>query len=628
MSRGTRSTVFAVAAVAILLAVPLAAFNSEDGPIEDIEGVTPGFWAGLIIGLAVGGAIGYSWGSVDSETSESQSQTGEANALSTGIDWTRAALATSYGTYSDVWPLTADHWIRQAEVRASFDWREGREWSYGVADSLLDGSGIYLNEATMLGNAAEQWNYLMECVSERMQKWMDFDFYRDGGLSVVITAGGSELSADSGSAFECRLGTAVRDVKEGRQAVYYAGGPIYVSERCTIIGADGNSIVLPKAGWNDLPGIEATASSGQPGIYYLPTGISFCGAFQQVCEEGAFLSTGMVATTEDGTLFLTYDGTRFSTDGRNSATDADIRVVASKGTGSQKMDIRNVLIHFNDLKTAIDTAQNRAVSAARALWGAFDDIGESNAYMTSLSVPSAWTKEVGWSSEQLKMVNCLVLEQAAKYYEKNKSTIDATQIELTRDSLSFYCRGTIEVKEDAVACKKTGDTAGFSGVAFTPIGTDDISLNDNGANTLKEDCYIVVWGRCTDLGSLTVSDIADAQVIAVSAGSTLHIAEMMYDGNTVHSMDLTTSKLDERTPELVTPGTTDPIVYEEENDLDELIRLVCFLIGAVLLFFGFTRGSGIAFIAGIALIGVGWFLAEPIETMIEGWTDARWLMPW
>lgn len=218
------------------------------------------------------------------------------------------------------------------------------------------------------------------------------------------------------------------------------------------------------------------------------------------------------------------------------------------------------------------------------------------------------------------------MDQIAGYRSTHSQEIAQMSFEMSKDSLSLYCRGTIEVPEDSALASETGGSTKATSYAFTPIMLSDQQLKV-GTNIASDVCYIVIWGECTSLSGFEVTDYSDASILTVSTGTRLNIAEMMHDGDSVRTMDLTVKKIDWVEPQKP-DNPNGPIDYVEENDLDELIRLVCFLVGAVLLFFGFTRGSGIAFIAGIALIGVGWFLAEPIETMIEHYTDTRWLMPW
>lgn len=628
MKDSTGRRLFAFAAVAIMLAAPLVVFNASDEP-EETDGALASFAAGFILGAAIFGMVGYFAGSADAETEESQAQTGEANALATGIgDYGKPAIFTSYVNYANIWPLTQDHWTRQAEIRAAAEWDKDTAWSDAVADSILTSSSIYQNEATMLANAAAQWNSMMETAADRIHDWGSHSQYRDGKLRLVLNAGGHRIDADSGDEdIQLFIGSAVRNVQDGRQAVFYAGGPVYSSAACVMTGTtvDGhtNTIRL-KQGWNtDLPDVGSFTNAG---IYQLPSGNSYCGCFQGVEEDGASLCAGMAAVAGSETLFVTWNGYQLSTTGSDSISELSLRVVAESGSSPSAFSIRDILESYLGLMKEIDAAQATAVRNARVMWSAYTELGESNAYWTSLAVPKDDVNDLGWTDEQLKLINYLAMDQIAGYHSSHSQEVADMSFEMSKDSLSLYCRGTIEVPEDSALASETGGSTKATSYAFTPIMLSDQHL-EIGTNITSDICYIVIWGECTSLGGFEAADFQNASIMTVSTGTRLNIAEMMHDGDSVRTMDLTVKKIDWVEPQKP-DDPNGPIDYVEENDLDELIRLICFLIGAVLLFLGFTRGSGTAFIAGIALIGVGWFLAEPIETMIEDWTDHRWLMPW
>lgn len=628
MRDSTGRRLFAFIAVAIMLAVPLAAFNASDGP-EETDGAVASFALGFVLGATIFGTVGYFAGVSDAETEESQAQTGEANALATGIgDYGKPAICTSFANYANVWPLTQEHWTRQAEIRAAAEWSRDRDWSDSVADDILVSSSIYQNEVTMLANAAAQWNSMMETAADRIHDWGSHSQYENGKLKLVLNAGGHRIDADSRDVdVQFFIGSAVRDVQDGRQAVFYAGGPIYSSSACVMTGtvADGHtSTIRLRQGWNtDLPDVGSFADAG---IYQLPSGNSYCGYFQGVEGDGASLCAGMAAVAGSETLFITWNGYQMSTTGRDSISELSLRVVADSGTSPSAFSIRDVLESYHGLMKEIDATRETAVGNARVMWSVYTDLGESNAYWTSLAVPKDDTEGVGWTDEQLRLINYLAMDQIAGYYSSHSQEVAGMSFEMSKDSMTLCCRGTIEVPEDSALASETGGGAKGTSYAFTPVMLSDQRLKV-GTNTTSDVCYVVIWGECASLGGFEAADFPGASIMTVSAGTRLNIAEMMHDGEPVRTMDLAVKKIDWVEPQKP-EDPNGPIDYAEENDTDVLIRLVCFLIGAVLLFFGFTRGSGLALIAGIVLIGIGWFLAEPIETMLEESTQYRWLMPW
>ena len=611
-----RNKAFAFLATAIMLAVPLgyATFTPD---VEESEG-TPGFVAGFILGAVIFGTTMYFAGKASApDTSEEDARTAESNALATGIAYANGPIQTAYLNYSTMWKLTSEHWIRQAELCAASEWSADEAWDYTVADRLLTDCSAYINEATLLANAGAQWNSVMDTVSERVQSWEEYDAYKDGGLKLVLTAGSSTLEADSGNLPKFYIGTAVRDVKSGQDRVFYAGGPIYASASCTLTGENGHRISL-SAGWNDMP----TVSDFQyPGVYTLPSGKSYCGYFQRVEGNGAPLIAGMAAATDGGKLFITYNGSVIRTDSESSVDAITLSVVPKSGTAPDTQDITGILRDYHGLMESIAGTQNDARQAAKVAWSTYTDLGQSSAYLTSLTVPTSQMEGVEWTDDQLKMINYLAMEQAADYYDRHSGKIKTTGYEMSKESLTLYCRGSIQLS-GGDSSGKTFD--GTSGVAFTPIVFRDYDLN-NGSNTMQEYCYIVVWGKCNSLAGFDVTSYGDAEIIYAGAGTVLNVAEIVYDGEQAQTVHLEVSEMDWIDPvKIADPGA---VVLPEGSDTAELVRLIFILLGGGLVIAGLGRGSVFSFVLGAVLILVGVLLAGAVAEMLEGW-PFYWTFKW
>ncbi len=604
---------FAFMATAIMLAVPLGAATFTPDA-EESEG-TPGFVAGFILGAVIFGVLGYGVGKATApDTSEEDSRTAESNALATGIAYANAPIQTAYLNYSTMWKLTSEHWIRQAELCAASEWSMDEAWDYAVADRLLTDCSAYINEATLLANAGAQWNSVMDTVSERVESWGEHSPYKDGGLKLILKAGSSKLEADSGNLPKFYIGTAVRNVQSGQDRVFYAGGPIYASASCTLTGENGHKISL-NAGWNDMPNVS---NFQYPGIYTLPSGKSYCGYLQRVEDGGAPLVAGMAATTDDGKLLITYNGSVIKTDSESSVDAITLSVVPKSGTTPEAQDITDILRNYYGMMESIAGTQNDARQAAKVAWSIYSDLGKSSAYLTSLTVPTSQMENVEWTDDQLKMINYLAMEQAADYYDKHSGKIKTTGYEMSKESLTLYCRGSIQLAG--------GDSTydGASGVAFTPIVFRDYDLT-KGSNTMKEYCYIVVWGKCNSLTGFDVTSYDEAEIIYAGAGTVLNITEMYYDGNASQSVHLEVSEMDWIDPvKIKDPGA---VVLPEDNDLDELIRLVFILLGGGLVVAGLGRGSVFSFVFGVVLIVVGVLLAGALEELLSGW-PFYWRFQW
>lgn len=607
-----RNTAFALVATAIMLAVPLGAatFSPE---VEESDGAI-GFLAGFILGAAIFGTVGYFKGQADaSGTTDEQIRASESNSLATGISYANAPIQTAYLNYSTMWKLTSEHWIRQAELCAAAEWTMDEAWDYAVADRLLTDCSAYINEATLLANAGAQWNSVMDTVSDRVEDWQEYSALKDGGVKVVLTAGSSKLEADSGNLPTFYIGTAIRNVQSGEDRVFYAGGPIYASASCTLTGENGHKISL-SAGWNEMPTV---ADFQYPGIYTLPSGKSYCGYFQRVESNGAPLIAGMAATTDNGKLFITYNGSVIRTDSE-SVDAVTLSIVPKTGEAPKAQDITDILRNYHGLMESVAGTQNDAKQAARVAWSTYTDLGQSSAYLTSLTVPTSQMENVEWTDDQLKMINYLAMEQAADYYDRHSGKIKTSGYEMSKESLTLYCRGSIKLSggnyenEDA------------SGVAFTPIVFRDYDLT-KGSNTMQEYCYIVVWGKCNSLASFDVTTYTEAEIIYAGAGTVLNIAEMVYDGEQAQTVHLEVSEMDWIDPvKIVDPG---PVPLPESNDLGELIRLVFVILGGGLILAGLGRGSPFAFVVGAVIVLAGILLAGALEELLEG-PPFNWSFKW
>ncbi len=613
--RSERKLAFALMATAIMLAVPLGAATFTPD-IEESEG-TPGFVAGFILGAVIFGTAGYFAGKASAvDTTEEDARTSEANALATGLAYADGPIESAFPTYSSMWKLTSEHWVRQAELCAASEWTLDEGWDVSVADRILTDSSAYINEATLMANAAAQWNSVMDTASERVQSWGEESAYKSGNMKLVLTAGSTTVSADSGNLPTYYIGAAVRNVTSGEDRVFYAGGPIYASASCTLRGDDGHAINL-KAGWNDLPKVSEFQ---YPGIYTLPSGKSYCGYFQRVEEKGAPLVAGMAATAGDSSVFITWNGSALRTEKESSIDAVTLAVVPKENSGPEALDITGVLKTYYGIMESIAGTQNDARQAAKTAWSIYTDLGQSSAYITSLTVPTTQMENVEWTDDQLKMINYLAMEQAADYYDRHSGDIKTTGYEMSKDSLTLYCRGSIQL-----AGSDSGSTFdATSGVAFTPIVFRDYDLT-KGENTLKEYAYIVIWGQCNSLSSFDVTDYSDAQIVYAGAGTVLNITEMYYDGAQSNNVHLEVSEMDWIDPKkIVDPG---PVPVPSGDDLEELVRLIFIVIGGALAMLGLGRGSIVPFILGLVLIVAGVFLAPGIAELLHGW-PLYWRFQW
>lgn len=618
MSGDGHNRAFAYLAVAIMLATPLAVVTLYDSEETESEGAV-----GVIAAFAVGFVVGYVIGSTpESGTSEQDARAAEANAIATGLAYGNAAIDNAQQNYAQLWLLTREHWVRQAELASTANWREGATYD---PYSVLSDSGVYSNAAYMIANAAAQLNKQFVTLSERVSNWGDTSYLSGGNMQWAVALGNESVSASSDDGLLIWMGTVADSVSAGSNAVYYGGGPIYASSPTTITSASGYSIQLA-AGWNDLPDGDEFDHAD---VYYLVPGVTYLGYFTEViASNAATLDVGIVAIAGRDTMLVTTNGYTLSvgsssgipmTDSNGNYDALKIGVVPVD-SDAQWSDITNILDHYYDLLDSVRSVTGWANQAARVMWNIYNDLGAACAYMTTLSLGDTYTN-VSWTDDQLQLIVYLMMEQMAEYWD-SYGELKTTDYRMTQDSLTLYCRGSIQLNGSDSG--SSGLYTYAEGVAYTPIFFRDTTIS-TGSNTTSSYCFIVVWGECSSLARFEVASYGDASIIYAPAGSVLNISEMYYDGAPTSSVDLDCTEVSWIDPtEIDDPG---PVDIRVSGDLGELILLILIVAGVLLLAVGLWRHSWFAVILGLVFVVVGVLFADDIGDAIEEVTGA-WYWPW
>lgn len=623
MTPRRRRMAFAFFAAAIVLGA-MFAVSSEHEESDAIEPITIAFIGSIILAAVAGGVVGYAIGQATSDGQDDQARRAEAANLQTALAYALPNIAGSLDNYRYLWSLTSEHWIRQAELAAAAAWSQGAQYDPG---RILDGSGEYKNAAVMTRNAALQFNVTFDGVNDRMKQWGDYDWYKDGKMKVRLSAGTSKVEAGSNDELKVMAGTAVRNVSSGQDAVYFAGGAVYASKSARMVGEDGSVISLSR-GWNT--DIEEIKDFPHPGIYYLDHGVDYCGSFvQPIHKKSAILETGIAAVSGDKHLFVTYDGTSLSSDGRNNLPLPEdkeesgfmIGVVTQDGDVRSDNGLNEVLVQFWRMMNSVREVQLKVNQSAKTVWDIYSEAGEASAYLSTLTVPDTYLN-VKWTDDQKRLVSVLAMDQLASYWKDHSGKLKTEGYEMTKGSMILYCRGTV------LFYGKTGSgTDSYSvaeNVVFTPIFYQDTELK-KGANSIPKSCFVIIWGKGDSLNSFDTASAKDASVQFAPSGAVLNVTEMMYDGEYVNNVKLDVSEVEWVDPHRI--NDHGPTPYEESNDLGELVRLILIILGGAMVVTAFSRGSMTSLILGMGLILVGVFFAEDIEKLLEEYLGWRWEWP-
>ena len=159
---------FAILSVSIMLLASSSVLILDND--EEPDGFPP-----LVVALLVGGAVGGVGGWVihdiagsDSDQSQEYLRLASANNLTDVMSVAAVFTANTNANYAQLWGMTKEHWVRQAELEAYSQWTS--EGTYD-SDSILTGSAIYENNAIMTANAVAQIDSFMDRISEKASAW-------------------------------------------------------------------------------------------------------------------------------------------------------------------------------------------------------------------------------------------------------------------------------------------------------------------------------------------------------------------------------------------------------------------------------------------------------------------------
>lgn len=647
----------AVAMVAIMLVVPVTCIAVVEDEEDEVEGIPP-LWAmragwfiadhwqqiARIAAFCLGIPVG--WGANEllkpvESVNEDQLRRDEAKALSDALVAGFPSIANACNNYANIWSLTSEHWIRQAELASSMYWQKGV--AYSPYDTMTL-SSTYYNSAMMLVNATNQINELMSTIAERVGAWNASDvseYYGNGKMQLKVHIGdtkgnSSSVSFTDSDGFSVRLGSIVgwnndRTVKEGRNAVYYVGGPVWTSADAVMEGANGKRFEL-KAGWNEMGDAVVDGWTGY-NVYRLTPGVQYFGNFMYVLESdaadtqtGLFVSNGkdgMIVTCDGSKL---YDGKTVYENGQTkTGYDAlKVSVVPQNRSDTSTSDITALLVYYAQLNSTINSVIAKANQSGRVVWDVFDDAGEVSNYLTTLTVPDVY-ENVALTDAQKKIMLAISMNDLADYWTENGGKVKTSGYEMTMDSFTLYCHGDITRK--AVNPDGSIEYKTYENVIYTPIFQRSATLTE-GQNTVVDYCYVLIYGQGTLTSETKAIDFDTCEGIWLGADSKLGVDKIYYGGKQTSKVDLVCSEVEYIDSEKMDQLSQNikPIVRDDKGDLAEIVRLILVLVGAGLLFYGASRSDWMMVGIGVVLIVVGVVFADQLSDMIYNVT--HWGPKW
>lgn len=595
-----RVTALAMAAVLLVAAVGTAAVcESEDTEVEAIP-------IPLILGVIIAiesAAIGLDWFlnhyGEDDGVQDSVVRGYEAQLVADSLINNVTLYGSAMANYGQIWSLTAEHHIRQAELAATELWGTDAEFD---ASEVLEYAAVYNNSAYMMINGASQVNAMFDLLSDSLAAWNGSETYADRmGLQVSWGSG----SVSSTSSFDFFVGAAALDVAEGSADVYLTDeGVLWASAASTITSADGTTVTLSE-GENVLSDVSGFSD----GVWTLQAGVSYCGDMLPVVTSSAApLYAGAVVSCGGDTALVTLQDGVPVVDG--TAGNSLTVTINPDGAESRSADVLTVLEDYADLLDTVYWTMVRASSAAAAVWSIFDQAGHASAYLSTLMVPNNY-QGMELTPAQQSLITVLALEQLASYWSESGGRLKTADYVMS-DSMSLFVRGDIVSSSGEVL---------YEDAIFTPFFYQDTTLTV-GAHSVSRQAIVAVWavgaGNLSSWGGVTSA--SEAAVLTLSAGDGLVIYEMVNAGSPATSVDLSVTAIDIIDPGELVVTVLDP---EPDNDLDKVVMLVLVLLGLLAVLSGWRSGGYAVMVLGVAMIAVGLLLSSSIADALEQWFGWR-----
>ena len=171
--------------VAIMLAAPitLVTFSDDDddsdaNPLGRAVGTTIKWgikhqkeirqWINTISLVLIGVTIVDELVEDDGSLEDDALRTAEAKMLAESMISGATQYANAVENYANIWGLTSEHWIRQAELTSASYWTSDSEYS---TYNAMTGSLVWYNSAILMENAVSQMNEQFSEVAKHIGKW-------------------------------------------------------------------------------------------------------------------------------------------------------------------------------------------------------------------------------------------------------------------------------------------------------------------------------------------------------------------------------------------------------------------------------------------------------------------------
>ena len=610
---------FAILSVSIMLLASSSVFILDND--EEPDGFPP-----LVVALLVGGAVGGVGGWVihdiaDSDPDQSQEylRLASANNLTDVMSVAAVFTANTNANYAQLWGMTKEHWVRQAELEAYSQWTS--EGTYD-ADSILTGSAIYENNAIMTANAVAQIDSFMDRISEKASAWDENPTY-SGMMGIGFMLDNNSLTTSGG--FDAKLislaeGTGkvfIGNIGEDSIVTSDTYEPAYILNfgQRTVITGNGLSYAIEpgKTYIDDIYSIEGHRHLGN-GVYTI-TNASLGGDTLSSVIGGMKLKAAMYADIDGESGYAVLDGDSISCMNMRFGS-LSFKVSASDipdGTQNpEPVDLKPMFEAYQKLLDKLYWTTVSANNSARAVWGIYDRADERQYGVSTLMASNSY-ESVVLSDAMNEVLTLSAMQQLASYYDIHSDDLQDLQIGLYADGMDApFVRGSI--------IDKYGNAV-YDDVIFTPFfQSEDVTLERGTEYTVHQNTFVAVWHDGMELTAWYDDAMGTEgyETLFLEDGYVFRITQLgQCDSAGMHnqsSIDFRVSKV-----RYIDPGDvrlTDDIGFQKTAK--NVLELLCIVAGIVLLVLGFVRTDILTIVLGMVLIAFSVVLADPVWAWLSG----------
>lgn len=631
--------VFAVLAVTIMLTAA-AGCSVMTEETEESDAFAISVTAAFIIGAAIFGGgflTGYGfndWWNQPNEDTQAYTRLAVVQDLNNLISVADSFAVNAMNNYAQIWGMTKEHWVRQAELEAYALWSSTASYS---SQSIFTDSYIYENAATMNANAVTQLNYFYNALSAHFASLKDKEAYEDK-VDMAFNMSSLTISSDGTFNWNAQLASVVSATSSARTVFIGDIEETYINSETSTSAKEASY----EPGFIYNPGSATTIRSGtitvsvpsgvsyvkdltnfKPGVYTLSSGTTLASdVFVQSVGDSAYMpvKAGLIMEAGGTTALGIWNGSGLSYNGTTYKT-VKIDTIAKDTPADEStnipeaIDITDQLSSYQSLLDKIYWVNVSANNAAAGIWALYNEMNSKNYTVTTLMY--SYNYKWGTFSEGMNEAATLsALSQLGTWYQENGGDVSDLNINLYSTSTNtFFMRGTIYDEYGEVQ---------YNDVIFTPLfQSNDTRPSVGDTVQIDQNTVVQIWGTGQELTTWYNANkgavkLSDNQSVMLNGGSFKVTQILKADssgGKSVSSIELPINKVRYVDAENI---DINPSPDPEKGNTNWL-KIIAIAAGAILSIYGLVSRRFELVIFGVLLLAFGLLLADTVWNRLMSW---------